>query len=68
MYYFFTIPFNLLKTYLPNSDVNTPNIRIVAPTSSRGDNISLKNIAAKIDANIGSKLNIRAAFTGVVYL
>lgn len=68
MHYFFTISFILLKTYLPNSDVSTPNIRIVAPNSSSGDNISLKNIAAKIDANIGSKLKISAAFTGVVYL
>ena len=52
----------------PNSEIKTPNISIAAPISSIDDSISDMNIRAKKDANIGSKLKIKAAFTGVVYL
>lgn len=50
----------------PNSEVNTPIINIAAPINSKFDSISDINISAKNDAKIGSKLKIKAAFTGVV--
>lgn len=54
--------------YSPVSDIRIPNKSMAAPMNSIVFMNSFKNKNARYDAITGSRENISAAFTGVVYL